>query len=534
MKKTILILEDDENLNRGIAFTFEKDGYQAVSASSVKEGKQLLEQHKADLIILDLGLPDGNGMDFCKEIRTYSNVPIIMLTVCDLETDEVSGLLAGADDYITKPFSLSILRARVEALLRRTEAESRHIISSGQYRLDTDNCKFYRGEEEIFISVTEFKLLVFLMTNAGQVLSKEQILSALWDKSGNFVDENTLPVNISRLRAKLEGDPKNPKTIKTIHGIGYIWERRDLRMVLTFTFAIAFILSGLTILFSYLYVKRTFDSIDGVLDSVSARNPELSFEAAADSRLSKLTHKAVKIIQMNTMDISQSRQEKEIIQSFISDMSHQMKTPLSGVAMYTDLLLEGNLTDAERQEFLSRIKMGTEKLQWMMDSLIKMSRLEIGAIEMSPVPAGIKQTISDSISTVYGAAAKKNISIQTAYFEDIPLLHDRKWTSEAITNILENAIKYSSPDNKINISVEALPIYTKISITDYGIGITPDEWNSIFKRFYRGRNAKDVDGAGLGLYLAALIFQKQAGYILVDSKPGQHTTFSMFLQNCKD
>ncbi len=223
MKKTIMILEDDENLNRGLAFTFEKDGYQVVSANSIKEGKRLLEQQKTDLIIMDLGLPDGNGMDLCKEIRTYSNIPIIMLTVCELETDEVSGLLAGADDYITKPFSLYILRARVEALLRRTEAESRHIISSGKYRLDTDTCKLYRDKEEIAISVTEFKLLVFLMTNAGQVLSKEQILSALWDNAGNFVDENTLPVNISRLRAKLEDNPKNPHIIKTVHGIGYIW-----------------------------------------------------------------------------------------------------------------------------------------------------------------------------------------------------------------------------------------------------------------------------------------------------------------------
>lgn len=221
--KTILILEDDENLSRGIAFTFEKDGYHAVSASSIQDGKRLLEQQKTDLIILDLGLPDGNGMDLCKEIRTYSKIPIIMLTACDLETDEVSGLLSGADDYITKPFSLSVLRARVEALLRRTEAESRHIIRSGKYKLDTKLCKFFRGDEEIPVSVTEFKLLSFLMTNAGQVLSKEQILSALWDNEGNFVDENTLPVNISRLRAKLEDDPRNPGTIKTIHGIGYIW-----------------------------------------------------------------------------------------------------------------------------------------------------------------------------------------------------------------------------------------------------------------------------------------------------------------------
>ncbi len=304
-------------------------------------------------------------------------------------------------------------------------------------------------------------------------------------------------------------------------------------MALTVTIVIAVILCSLTILFSYRYVKRTFDSIDRVLDSVLARNAELSFEAAADSRLSKLTHKAVKIIQMNIMDISQTKQEKEIIQSFISDMSHQMKTPLSGVAMYTDLLLEGRITEAERQEFLSRVKTGTEKLQWMMDSLVKMSRLEVGAIELSPASTGIKQTISDSISAVYGVAAKQNISIQTAYFEDTALLHDRKWTSEAITNILENAIKYSPAGGEINISVETLPIYTKIRITDYGIGIAPDEWNSIFKRFYRGRNAKGADGAGLGLYLASLIFQKQSGYILVDSKPGRYTTFSMFLQNCK-
>ncbi|WP_379320433.1 sensor histidine kinase [Paenibacillus puldeungensis] len=304
-------------------------------------------------------------------------------------------------------------------------------------------------------------------------------------------------------------------------------------MALTVTIVTAAMLCLLTVYFCNRYVRKTFDSIDQVLDSVLTKNAELPFDKTTDSRLSKLTHKAMKIIHMNGMDISQTRQEKEIIQSFLSDMSHQMKTPLSGVSMYTDLLLEGNITAAEQQEFLSRIKAGTEKLQWMMDSLVKMSRLEVGAIELSPVPTGIKQTISDSISGVYGAAVKKNITIQTAYFEDILLLHDRKWTCEAMTNILENAIKYSEPDNEIDIAVESLPIYTKISITDYGIGIAPDEWNSIFKRFYRGQNAKTADGAGLGLYLASLIFQKQGGNILVDSKPGQYTTFSMFLQNCK-
>lgn len=304
-------------------------------------------------------------------------------------------------------------------------------------------------------------------------------------------------------------------------------------MALAFTLITAIVLCSLTAFFSYRYVVNAFNAIDKVLDSILSQNNELPFEATKDNRLSKLTHKAIKIIRMTASDVTQTIQEKETIQSFISDMSHQMKTPLSGVSMYTDLLLEGNITVAEKQEFLSRIKAGTEKLQWMMDSLVKMSRLEAGAIELLPVPANIKQTISDSISNVYGAAAKRNISIKSAYFEDVSLLHDRKWTSEAITNILENAVKYSLPNGEINISVESLPLYTKISVTDYGIGIAPSEWNSIFKRFYRGQNAKGIGGAGLGLYLASLIFQKQGGYMLVDSKPAQYTTFSMFLQNCK-
>jgi len=304
-------------------------------------------------------------------------------------------------------------------------------------------------------------------------------------------------------------------------------------MALIVISVVSVLLCGLTALLCYLYVKRTYDAIDMVFDSMMAGKYDNLSETAKESLLSKLTHKAVRILKTSTMDIEKTRQEKEIIQRYISDMAHQMKTPLSSIAMYTDLLLEGNITEIERQEFLSRIKTGTEKLQWMMDCLVKISRLEAGVIELNPVPAKIKKTISDSINTVYMEASRKNISVKTAEFEDISLLHDRKWTSEAITNILDNAIKYSPPDSEIYISVETLPVYTKIIITDNGIGIYPDELNSIFKRFYRGRNAKDTDGVGLGLYLANLILQKQGGYIYADSRPGQYTTFSIFLQNCK-
>lgn len=304
-------------------------------------------------------------------------------------------------------------------------------------------------------------------------------------------------------------------------------------MAIAITICFSALCCLLTVFFCRRYVEKTYSAMDAILDKVLAKNTNSAVSMEVDSRLSKLMHKAAKIVQMNTSGLSQAIQEKETIQSFISDMSHQMKTPLSGIAMYTDLLTEGNLTPEEQQEFLSRIKTGTDKLQWMMDSLVKMSRLEVGAIELSPIQASIKQTLSDSIGTVLASAAKKNITILTTDFEDIDLLHDKKWTVEAMTNILENAVKYSKPDSEIHIGIETLPTYTKISFTDYGIGIDRAEWNSIFKRFYRGKNAKDESGVGLGLYLASLILEKQGGYILVDSKPGAFTVFSMFLQNCK-
>jgi len=277
----------------------------------------------------------------------------------------------------------------------------------------------------------------------------------------------------------------------------------------------------------YLYARKAYNDVENILDAILAG--ERQFEATGEKRVSKLAHKAGRIMDMYISETAQTKQEKELLQGFISDMSHQMKTPLAGIAMYADLLIEGNTSPTEQAEFLTRIKSGTDNLQWMMESLIKMSRLEVGAIQLSPVCQNIKQTITDSISTVLAAAAQKGIEIEVGDFEDVPLVHDKRWTQEAIVNILENAIKYSSKN--ICISLEALPLYTKIIITDYGIGIDRSDWHLIFKRFYRGKNAKAADGAGLGLYLVALIMEKQGGYVMVDSVVGEYTSFSLFLQN---
>ena len=305
-------------------------------------------------------------------------------------------------------------------------------------------------------------------------------------------------------------------------------------MAIFFVSAVAAALCILTMFLCRRYVNRAFDSVDKVLERILSKNFDEPVNTVGEDRISKLAHKANRIMDMCISEITQSTAEKKTIQGFISDMSHQMKTPLASIAMYIELLGEGGLSAEEQQDFISRMKTGTEKLQWLVESLIKMSRLETGVIALSPAKLGIKQTISDAISGVLAEADRRGITIAVSSFDDVFLHHDRKWTVEAIGNIMENAVKYSHEDSEIVVSVKALHQYTKIAVTNKGVGIPKSDWHLIFKRFYRGANVKNKEGVGLGLYLATVIMEKQGGYIMVDSEPEQSTTFSLFLQNCKN
>lgn len=220
----ILIIEDDSGLGRGISFALEQEGYETAAVKTIAEGKRLLEKEMPDAVLLDLNLPDGDGIDFCRELRERSDLPVLMLTARDMEVDEIMGLKSGADDYITKPFSLSVLKVRLEKILQRkkqTEAEGQ-ILSSGDIRMDLQKLKVFQGGKELELSMTEFKLLQYFLENKNCVLLREQIFQRIWDEGGNFVEENTLSVNISRLRRKIGGN-----CIRTIQGMGYLWEEKQ-------------------------------------------------------------------------------------------------------------------------------------------------------------------------------------------------------------------------------------------------------------------------------------------------------------------
>lgn len=223
--KSILLLEDNESLSRGISFKLKKEGYNVYTSATVKEAYEIYYNNTIDLIISDIGLLDGSGLDFCEKIRKESNVIIIFLSALDQETDIVTGYDIGADDYITKPFSLMVLISKVNAFMRRVNDNetSNECYSSGDITLNLDELKVLKKDQELELTKIEFKILRHLMLNSRQIISREQLFQAVWENEGNFIENNTLAVNIRRLREKIEDAPSKPEYIKNVRGIGYIW-----------------------------------------------------------------------------------------------------------------------------------------------------------------------------------------------------------------------------------------------------------------------------------------------------------------------
>lgn len=223
--KSILIAEDDRALGDGLCLALKDPALELTLCRTLSAARSALEAGGFDLLILDVNLPDGNGLDFLRRLRAGANpVPVILLTANDMETDIVAGLESGADDYVTKPFSLAVLRARVNAQLRRDRgAVPRGPLVLDGFSFDFERMEFRRDGRSVDLSKTEQKLLRILVENRGRTLPRELLVDRVWTGGAEYVDENALSVTVKRLRGKLEENPSKPRYLKTVYGIGYTW-----------------------------------------------------------------------------------------------------------------------------------------------------------------------------------------------------------------------------------------------------------------------------------------------------------------------
>lgn len=288
---------------------------------------------------------------------------------------------------------------------------------------------------------------------------------------------------------------------------------------------------GAVSLFGIYRKRRMYREIDRLLDCVLNRE-ELCRSEVLEGDFSALVSKLDRIRQMMDRQVERAGEEKEQVKSLVSNMSHQLKTPLANLSIYADILENQELDDEKRREMTGKVKRQVEKLDWIIGSLGKMVKLEQDMITFQAKGLPIRETILDAVDTVYEKAEKKNIRIISEPYEDVRLFHNRKWTAEVFVNILENAVKYVEAGGTIQIGVRPFELYTEIWFSDDGCGIREEEIPYIFRRFYRGKDASGVSGSGIGLYLSNLILEKEKGYMTVKSVYGEGSCFSVYLRNC--
>lgn len=279
--------------------------------------------------------------------------------------------------------------------------------------------------------------------------------------------------------------------------------------------------------------ERAYESdmvtrLSDLIDTITELRNEPIFPENEDTLLSKLQSQVIKLTDILKAQKNKIASEKSEIETLISDLSHQLKTPTATLSLYGELLANQDITEDERKQYIIELNITIEKLVFLIDSLIKMGRLETGLIHLNPEQSAITDTVLKAVKSNMAKAKEKQIDITYTINKEVTLRHDRNWTAEAIYNILENAVKYTPENGRINIEVIPYEMFLRIDIEDNGPGIPEEEQAKIFGRFYRGANTADTEGLGIGLYLSREIITRQGGYLKLSSdKSG--SKFSVFL-----
>lgn len=273
------------------------------------------------------------------------------------------------------------------------------------------------------------------------------------------------------------------------------------------------------------------DELCRTLDALIAGQEPGNYFPYEDTLTARVQGKLLQYYDLMSEGQRRSEQDKQTIQELVSDISHQVKTPIANLSMFIGILRSHRLEEEKRSEFLGTMAQQIDKLDFLMQSLIKMSRLETGTFTMHMTDTSLYDTIAKALNGVWAKAEAKNISLTVECDESVTVRHDGKWTAEALGNLLDNGIKYTPKGGAISISVRPWQFYTRVDITDTGMGIPQEHFHDVFKRFYRMSEAAGQEGVGLGLYLAQGIIVRQKGYISVRSEVGKGTTFSVYLLN---
>lgn len=307
---------------------------------------------------------------------------------------------------------------------------------------------------------------------------------------------------------------------------------RSSPVTMLWGFSGVLILFALLLLLDFLHNRYNDDLLEQItllIEALVEQQERQIFSEAEDTLTARLQHQLLKLRNILTAQNQMLAQEKEQIKTLISDISHQIKTPIAAANTFAELLSDGELSAEERTEYITTLQMSLGKLTFLTNSLIKMSRLESGIISLKPEKNSLNEIVLQAVKTVYAKAKEKGILITFECDQAFEAVLDFNWTAEAISNVIDNAVKYTPQGGFVRLQITEYPSFLRLDISDSGVGIPEEEQAKIFGRFYRGKQSVGTDGVGIGLYLTREIINKQNGYMKVSSD-GNGSTFSMFLK----
>lgn len=307
---------------------------------------------------------------------------------------------------------------------------------------------------------------------------------------------------------------------------------RSTPVTMLWGFSGVLILFALLLLLDFLHNRYNDDLLEQItllIEALVEQQERQIFSEAEDTLTARLQHQLLKLRNILTAQNQMLAQEKEQIKTLISDISHQIKTPIAAANTFAELLSDGELSAEERTEYITTLQMSLGKLTFLTNSLIKMSRLESGIISLKPEKNSLNEIVLQAVKTVYAKAKEKGILITFECDQAFEAVLDFNWTAEAISNVIDNAVKYTPQGGFVRLQITEYPSFLRLDISDSGVGIPEEEQAKIFGRFYRGKQSVGTDGVGIGLYLTREIINKQNGYMKVSSD-GNGSTFSMFLK----
>lgn len=307
---------------------------------------------------------------------------------------------------------------------------------------------------------------------------------------------------------------------------------RSSPVTMLWGFSGVLILFALLLLLDFLHNRYNDDLLEQItllIEALVEQQERQIFSEAEDTLTARLQHQLLKLRNILTAQNQMLAQEKEQIKTLISDISHQIKTPIAAANTFAELLSDGELSAEERTEYITTLQMSLGKLTFLTNSLIKMSRLESGIISLKPEKNSLNEIVLQAVKTVYAKAKEKGILITFECDQSFEAVLDFNWTAEAISNVIDNAVKYTPQGGFVRLQITEYPSFLRLDISDSGVGIPEEEQAKIFGRFYRGKQSVGTDGVGIGLYLTREIINKQNGYMKVSSDENG-STFSMFLK----